>query len=194
MLAYVLTLGRLVLAAAFVAAVGMLADNGAVSNAAAIALIALAIIEEFTDIFDGWAARRFGTVSRFGGILDPLVDSLSRSAIYFSMAWAGWITPVVPLVMVARDIIVAYTRIANATVGAATSARFSGKFKAIIQGGGIPVIIVLAMPAIGGVFATATVETLRLAVTGVLIVVTVWSLIDYIIGGWPAMKKMMNAE
>ncbi|MDP6046111.1 MAG: CDP-alcohol phosphatidyltransferase family protein, partial [Phycisphaerae bacterium] len=142
----------------------------------------------------GWAARRFGTVSRFGGILDPLVDSLSRSAIYFSMAWAGWITPVVPLVMVARDIIVAYTRIANATVGAATSARFSGKFKAIIQGGGIPVIIVLAMPAIGGVFATATVETLRLAVTGVLIVVTVWSLIDYIIGGWPAMKKMMNAE
>ena len=194
MLAYVLTLGRLVLAAAFVAAVGMLADNGAVSNATAIALIALAIIEEFTDIFDGWAARRFGTVSRFGGILDPLVDSLSRSAIYFSMAWAGWITPVVPLVMVARDIIVAYTRIANATVGAATSARFSGKFKAIIQGGGIPVIIVLAMPAIGGVFATATVETLRLAVTGVLIVVTVWSLIDYIIGGWPAMKKMMNAE
>ena len=194
MLAYVLTLGRLVLAAAFVAAVGMLADNGAVSNAAAIALIALAIIEELTDIFDGWAARRFGTVSRFGGIPDPLVDSLSRSAIYFSMAWAGWITPVVPLVMVARDIIVAYTRIANATVGAATSARFSGKFKAIIQGGGIPVIIVLAMPAIGGVFATATVETLRLAVTGVLIVVTVWSLIDYIIGGWPAMKKMMNAE
>ena len=194
MLAYVLTLGRLVLTAAFVAAVGMLADNGAVSNAAAIALIALAIIEELTDIFDGWAARRFGTVSRFGGILDPLVDSLSRSAIYFSMAWAGWITPVVPLVMVARDIIVAYTRIANATVGAATSARFSGKFKAIIQGGGIPVIIVLAMPAIGGVFATATVETLRLAVTGVLIVVTVWSLIDYIIGGWPAMKKMMNAE
>jgi len=194
MLAYILTFGRLVLAAALAAAVFFVSDRAGISIAAAQALIALAIAEELTDIFDGWAARRFGTVSSLGGILDPLIDSLSRCAIYFSMAYAGWITPAVPLVMAARDIIAAYARIANASVGADTSARFSGKFKAIIQGGGIPVVIALAGGATCEALGAAVVGALRLAVAGVLIVVTVWSMIDYIIGAWPAAKEMMNTE
>ncbi|MDP6545071.1 MAG: CDP-alcohol phosphatidyltransferase family protein [Phycisphaerae bacterium] len=193
MLAYVLTLGRLPLAACFAALIAMLTDGGHVSNGVAIGLIVVAIVEELTDIFDGWAARRFGTVTRLGGILDPLVDSLSRGAIYFAMAFAGWITLAVPLVMVARDIIVAYTRIANASIGAATSARFSGKFKAIIQGGAIPVVVVLAAPAALDSLGSGAVDALRLVVAGILIVVTVWSMIDYIIGAWPAVRRMKNS-
>jgi len=193
MLAYVLTLGRLVLAAGFALSVALASDGGRISTTAATALLALAIVEELTDIFDGWAARRFGTVSRLGGILDPLVDSLSRATIYFAMAWAGWISPVVPLVMVARDIIVAYTRIANATIGAATSARLSGKLKAIIQGGGIPAVIVLASPWAAGVLAGGTIENLRLASAGILVAITVWSLVDYVAAAWPAIKEMKNS-
>jgi len=192
MLAYVLTLGRLLLAAGFAAALAVLNDNGHISTNAAIALLTLAIIEEMTDIFDGWAARRFGTVSQLGGILDPLVDSLARATIYFAMAWVGWITPIVPLVMVARDIIVAYTRIANATVGAATSARFSGELKAIIQGGGIPVVIVLAMPVTLDALTGGTIEMLRLASACIIIAVTFWSMADYVVGAWPAIRRMKN--
>jgi len=192
MVAYVLTLGRLVLAGCFALCVAMLADYRLISNGAAIVLIALALIEEMTDIFDGWAARRFGTVSRLGGILDPLVDSLARATIYFAMAIVGWITLAVPLVMVGRDIVVAYTRIANATVGAATSARFSGKIKAIAQGGGIAVVIVLAMPVTLEALSCGTIELLRIAVAGILLGVTLWSMIDYLIGAWPAIRKMKN--
>lgn len=193
MVAYVLTLGRLVLAAGFAVCLAMWAVYGHISMGPAIVLLTLAIIEEMTDIFDGWAARHFGTVSSLGGILDPLVDSLARATIYFAMAMVGWIAWAVPLVMVARDIIVAYTRIANATVGAATSARFSGKFKAIVQGGGIPVVIVLAMPVTLDVFGWGTVGILRLVAAGILILVTLWSLIDYIIGAWPAVRQMKNS-
>jgi len=192
MFAYVLTLGRLVLAGCFALCVAMLADYGLISNGAAIVLIALALIEEMTDIFDGWAARRFGTVSRLGGILDPLVDSLSRATIYFAMAMVGWIMWAVPLVMVGRDIIVAYTRIANATIGAETSARFSGKFKAIVQGGGIVVVIVLAMPATFDTLSRGTIGLLRITAAGIIVVVTLWSLIDYVIGAWPAIRQMKN--
>ncbi len=193
MLAYVLTIGRVVLAAIFAVLVAMLAPDGQISTLAAAGLIALAIVTELTDIFDGWAARRFGTVSRLGGILDPLVDSLSRSAIYFAMALVGWITLAVPFVMIARDIVVAYTRIANASQGAATSARFSGKFKAIIQGGGIPVIIALAAPAATDVLGRELTGTLPMIAAAVLIVVTLWSMIDYIVGAWPAIKEMKNS-
>ena len=192
MVAYVLTLGRLVLAVCFALCLALLVDDGHISTGAAIALLVLAGIEEMTDIFDGWAARRFGTVSRLGGILDPLVDSLARATIYFAMAMVGWIAWAVPLVMAGRDIVVAYTRIANATVGAATSARFSGKLKAIVQGGGIAVVIVLAMPVTLEVLADGTIEMLRLVAAGILIVVTLWSLIDYIIGAWPAVRQMKN--
>ncbi|MDP6546151.1 MAG: CDP-alcohol phosphatidyltransferase family protein [Phycisphaerae bacterium] len=193
MVAYVLTLGRLVLAVCFAVCLAMWAVDGGVSSGAAIALLAMALIEEMTDVFDGWAARRFGTVSALGGILDPLVDSLSRATIYFAMARVGWIPWAVPLVMVGRDIIVAYTRIANATVGAATSARFSGKFKAIIQGGGIPVVIVLAMPVTRETLAEGTVEMLQFVAAGILVSVTLWSLIDYIIGALPAIRQMKNS-
>ncbi len=192
MVAYVLTLGRLLLAACFAVCLALLAADGHVSTVAAIALLALALIEELTDIFDGWAARHFGTVSRLGGILDPLVDSLARATIYFAMAMVGWIAWAVPLVMVGRDIVVAYARIANATVGAATSARLSGKLKAIVQGGGIPVIIVLAMPVTLDAVGGETLEMLRLVAAGILIVVTLWSLIDYLIGAWPAVRQMKN--
>jgi CDP-diacylglycerol--glycerol-3-phosphate 3-phosphatidyltransferase len=192
MLAYVLTLGRLPIAAAFVVAAAVFVNDGHISTNHAIVLLALAIAEELTDIFDGWAARRFGTVSKLGGILDPLVDSLSRAAIYFALAHAGWITPIVPLVMVARDIVVAYTRIANASVGAKVSARLSGKLKAVIQGGGIPLLIVLAMPATSDALAGGTIELLRVGAACIIITATVWSLFDYVVGAWPAIRQMKN--
>jgi phosphatidylglycerophosphate synthase len=110
------------------------------------------------------------------------------------MALAGWITLAVPFVMITRDIIVAYTRIANASEGAATSARFSGKFKAIIQGGGIPVVIALAMATVIDAIGGQAIETLRIIAACILILVTLWSMIDYIVGAWTAVRKMMSAE
>jgi len=191
MVAYILTFGRLVLAAGFAVVLALaVAGGGAVSNLAAAVLIALAVSEELTDAFDGWAARRFGTVTRLGGILDPLADSLARLTVYFAMALAGWITIAVPLVMSGRDIIVAYTRVANAAAGQATSARFSGKLKAIIQGGGIVAVILLAWAASSGAVAPDLCAALRAAAAGILIAVTLWSLADYLYAAWPAIVKM----
>jgi len=143
MLANVLTTSRVVLAAGVAAWVCAIGPTGTVSLAACIALCLLAVVEELTDVFDGMAARAAGTACEFGGILDPLVDSLARLAMYFALAHAGWVPWVVPLVMTGRDIIVAYTRVVNAMTGSKTSARLSGKIKAIVQGGGVPVLVCL---------------------------------------------------
>ena len=51
MVAYVLTLGRLVLAGGFALCLAVLAVDGHVSTGAAIVLLAMALIEEMTDIF-----------------------------------------------------------------------------------------------------------------------------------------------
>lgn len=188
MIANAVTLSRLVLAACFAAMLGWWFRPGPLSLAAAVVLSLVAIAEEMTDLFDGVLARRLGTTSALGAILDPLVDALARLTIYFALALAGFITIAVPLVMAGRDIIVAYTRVVRASTGGPASARLSGKVKAIIQGGGIPVAVVLAYLAGGG--QGGAVGAVRAVGEGVLIAVTAWSLGDYLRGAAPGIRRL----
>jgi CDP-diacylglycerol---glycerol-3-phosphate 3-phosphatidyltransferase len=56
------------------------------------------IIAALTDWYDGWVARKYGYVSRWGMFLDPLADKILSSAALFSFvalnlvdAWMVWI-------------------------------------------------------------------------------------------------------
>lgn len=176
MLASVLTWSRLPLAAAFAAATAWAAARTGPARLDwpwAALLLALAALIELTDMLDGYVARRRGTANLLGGLADPLCDSLSRLTVYFAVALAGWLPLAVPLVMVVRDIVVAYVRIVHAHAGGRTSARLSGKLKAIVQGAGILAVVVLA--AVGASWA----EPARTAVGLGVIAVTLWSLYDY---------------
>ena len=150
----------------------------------------LAGLAEATDLLDGWAARRFGTVSELGGLADPLCDSLARLTVFFAMALAGWVWIGVPLVMAGRDIVVAYIRIVLGRTGRKTSARVSGKLKAVVQGMAVFVLITLASEWAGAVDAV-----MWRNITGyVVIMVTVWSLVDYCRAGWPAILELGRSE
>ena len=192
MLAYVLTLSRLVLAGGFAAWVCAIGPTGKLTLVPGLGLCVLAIAAELTDIFDGVAARASGTASEFGGILDPLVDSLGRLAIYFALAYARWVTWAVPLVMTARDIIVAYTRVVNAMTDNKTSARLSGKIKAVIQGGGVPVLVALEWMRV----AVDPLWSARLLAfgTALLVGVTLWSLGDYVAAALPGARALLNRK
>jgi len=188
MLAYILTFARLPLAGAFAAIVAVLAGGSPVPVGWAIVLFVIAGCEELTDLLDGLVARRTGTASQLGGLLDPLADSLARLTMYFAMALAGWITIAVPLVMTARDIVVAYTRIVQALTGGKTSARASGKFKAVVQGAGVFVIVGLA--ASQAWLEGGLVQILRAVIAALIIAVTSWSLVDYVRGAGTGIRLL----
>lgn len=189
MLANYLTLSRIVLAGGFAAVVA--AGSRELGPGTLTALLALAVAIELTDMFDGIVARRSGTAGPLGGLLDPLADSLSRLTVYFAMALAGWVTIAVPLVMAGRDIVVAYTRIFQAAGGGKTSARISGKIKAIVQGVGVFAILVLAgLP--DRAISLDVLAAARAVTAGVIIVATVWSLLDYVRGARPAIKAVAS--
>ena len=180
MLAYLLTFARLPLAGAFAVIVAVQAGRPGVPAGWAIVLFGIAGCEELTDYLDGLVARKTGAASPLGGLLDPLADSLARLTMYFAMALAGWITIAVPLVMTARDIVVAYTRIVQALTGGKTSARASGKFKAVVQGAGLFAIVGLAA---GTAWLGAELDqVLRAAVAAMIIAATSWSMLDYVHG------------
>ncbi len=88
---------------------------------------------ELTDLFDGIFARRFGVVTEWGAALDPYMDSFSRLIVYWTLACAGLVMPLVPLVMALRDVTVAYCRIFFARAGHTVAANWSGKIKAWVQ-------------------------------------------------------------
>lgn len=178
-IAHLLTASRMAFAAGFAAGAAATIHQGRLVLQAALLLAGLALAEEVTDALDGIVARRTGTASAIGGVFDPLSDSLSRLAIYFSLALTGCLSIAVPLVMAGRDIVVAYTRIINAMTGGRTSARLSGKVKAVVQGGGIFAVLAAASALESG---SAPSVFVRRACETVLIAVTAWSLADYVIG------------
>ena len=188
MTANALTASRLILAGIFSAGVALVSGPQPAALGALAMLAVLAVAEELTDMLDGMVARGTGTATQLGGILDPLADSLARLAMYFAMALAGWVPLAVPLVMAGRDVIVAYTRIINALTGGKTSARMSGKFKALVQCGGIFAVLVLA--ALEGRAGQELLTASRWVVAAAVIVATLWSLCDYVRGAWPGVRQM----
>jgi CDP-diacylglycerol--glycerol-3-phosphate 3-phosphatidyltransferase len=153
-------------------------------------LIAIALVEEATDVFDGWLARKTGTASELGGILDPLCDSLARLAMYFGLGLLGFVSIAVPLVMTGRDVIVAYVRIFSALTGGKTSARASGKIKAIVRGAAAPLLVLIAWAK--PLLSPDGHRLWLVGIAGVVIAVTLWSLLDYVTGAasaWRAKRK-----
>ena len=183
-----LTFSRIWLAAAFCAGVGFAVRAGRVTTTTLIVLLAIGISEEMTDLLDGVVARRTGAASELGGLFDPLADSLARLAIYYALALAGWVTIVVPFVMTGRDLLVAYSRIVLARTGGPTSARFSGKLKAWVQGIGFLAIVVLAWSADRGLSHAASRG--RMVIVAMLVLVTAWSAIEYMRAAWPRLKLL----
>jgi CDP-diacylglycerol--glycerol-3-phosphate 3-phosphatidyltransferase len=98
--------------------------------------LALLLLIETTDAFDGKIARRFDLVSEYGATLDPYADSISRLIVYAALASQNLVLLFVPLSMAIRDITVAYSRILLAQKNLSVSARISGKIKATVQATG----------------------------------------------------------
>jgi CDP-diacylglycerol--glycerol-3-phosphate 3-phosphatidyltransferase len=97
-------------------------------------LLFLLILCELTDIFDGFAARRFRGVTELGKILDPMADSIVRSSILIAFTQGIVALPVmIVLLFIYRDFMISTLRTLCALKGTALAARPSGKIKAVIQ-------------------------------------------------------------
>ena len=105
-------------------------------------LVLLGLIE-ISDLLDGYSARKLGLVSEHGAMLDPYADSVSRLIVFWSLASVDYISFLVPLVMALRDVTVAYSRIILTRHNRSVAAKRSGKIKAVVQGVGAFIILLL---------------------------------------------------
>jgi CDP-diacylglycerol--glycerol-3-phosphate 3-phosphatidyltransferase len=174
----VLTAGRLVLAPVFFL-LYELAAHGSPYILIGVCLVFAMI--ELSDLFDGHAARVLGQESELGKVLDPFADSLSRLTYFVAFAGSGILPLWILLVLIYRDVSVAYIRVMASSRKVLMSARLSGKVKAWIYAlAGIAGIVDFALVRLGWFSeAQAGVHEAALVSFVLAAAVAVWSLVDY---------------
>lgn len=93
------------------------------------------IIAALTDALDGYLARRFKWVSNFGKFWDPLADKLliNSTLFAFSSSQLNFVPIWIPIIFLARDLIVDGLRFMAAKKNIVMAANWYGKIKTILM-------------------------------------------------------------
>ena len=118
-----LTLSRLLLTVLFVAAL-----NSSWQYARTSALI-IFLIAGLTDFIDGEVARRYGIITNFGKLMDPLVDKIMIAAAFISLVPLKAIPAWAATTIVARDFLITGLRLMASAKGRILPAERLGKQK-----------------------------------------------------------------
>lgn len=118
-----ITLSRLGLTVVFV-----LALNSSWQYARTTALV-IFLIAGLTDFVDGEIARRYGVVTNFGKLMDPLVDKIMMAAAFISLVPLKAVPAWAATTVVARDFLITGLRLMASAKGQILPAERLGKQK-----------------------------------------------------------------
>jgi CDP-diacylglycerol--glycerol-3-phosphate 3-phosphatidyltransferase len=90
-------------------------------------------IASLTDWYDGWYARKFGVITRFGQFMDPLADKILVSSALVAFAILGYVFPWMVWVIVIRDAVVTANRIFALQIGKPIITHVLAKWKTAAQ-------------------------------------------------------------
>ncbi|MGW6336759.1 CDP-diacylglycerol--glycerol-3-phosphate 3-phosphatidyltransferase [Nocardia rhamnosiphila] len=166
-IANILTMIRIALVPLFVLALFAGGGHQTGWRIAATLLFALAAI---TDRFDGQLARKYGLVTDFGKLADPIADKALIGAALIGLSMLGDLPWWMTVVICAREIGITLLRLAVVRRGVIPAGR-GGKLKTLVQSVAIGVLL---LPLSGG-FATAGMTLMWIA-----LVLTVATGLDYV--------------
>lgn len=87
------------------------------------------IVASITDFIDGYLARKNNQVTSTGKMLDAIADKILVDSVLIILATQGFISVIIPVVIVLRDIVVDAIKMEAATKGKVVAAIKSGKIK-----------------------------------------------------------------
>ena len=144
----------------------------ALTNGGRIAAGILFIAASLTDTLDGYLARKNNEITVFGKFMDPLADKLLVCSAMICLVdlklMPGWIV----IVIIAREFIISGYRLVAAEKGIGIAAGLWGKLKTVAQ---MIMVILLVFPF------TGILHTLGLVFMWIALVLTIVSLVDYIL-------------
>ncbi len=179
--ALILTLSRIFICPIFLVVYLFYANMGISLVLMPYILLALLLVCELSDIFDGVVARRKKQVTELGKILDPMADSIVRLSLFLCFTQGIVQLPLlIVLIFVVRDAVISTLRTLCALRGTALAARPSGKLKAVLQAIAVFIILLLMIPYTMGFITLATLQSISLWVVLTTAIYTVVSGLEYI--------------
>ena len=106
-----------------------LIDGSIIIDIKLIICAVLFIIASITDYYDGKIAREHNLVSNYGKVMDAIADKILVNGVLIALCGKGYISPVIPVIIVIRDIIVNSIKMISGDNGEVVGAIVTGKFK-----------------------------------------------------------------
>lgn len=180
-----LTIFRVILVVPFVIALlggnaGWFGNNLLISEIVALAIF---IIASLTDLIDGKIARKYNMVTNFGKFMDPLADKLLVSAALIVLVSMERIPAWVVIIIISREFIISGFRLVAADNRVVIAASYWGKFKTAFQ----MVMVCLMIVDLSWIWPWMGIMTD--VVMWIALVLTVVSLVDYLIKNKAVMKE-----
>ena len=133
-----------------------------------------------TDMLDGKIARKYNLVTNFGKFMDPLADKLLVCSAMICLIELDRLAAWIVIVIIAREFIISGFRLVASDNGVVIAASYWGKFKTTFQ---MLMVIVLILDIQMPFF-----QILGTVLTYVALILTVVSLIDYIVKNKDVLK------
>ena len=140
------------------------------------------IVASLTDTLDGYIARKYNLVSNFGKFMDPLADKLlvCSALICFVSIKENPMPVWGVIIIISREFIISGFRLVASDAGIVLAASWWGKIKTVTQ----MVMSVLLIVNFEGAF----INTIELIFIYAAIILTVVSLVDYLVKNWKIMQ------
>lgn len=142
---------------------------------------AIFIVASLTDLLDGKIARKYNLVTNFGKFMDPLADKLLVCSAMICLIQTGQLAAWIVVIIIAREFIISGFRLIASDNGVVIAASYWGKFKTTFQ---MLMVIVLILNIQMSFF-----QILGMILTYVALILTVVSLIDYIVKNKDVLKE-----
>ena len=141
---------------------------------------AIFIVASLTDMADGKIARKYNLVTNFGKFMDPLADKLLVCSAMICLIELDRLAAWIVIVIIAREFIISGFRLVASDNGVVIAASYWGKFKTTFQ---MLMVIVLILDIQMPFF-----QILGTVLTYVALILTVVSLIDYVVKNKDVLK------
>ena len=143
--------------------------------------VAIFIVAILTDLADGKIARKYNLVTNFGKFMDPLADKLLVCSAMICLVETKKLAAWIVIIIIAREFIISGFRLVASDNGVVIAASYWGKFKTTFQ---MLMIIALILD-----FSNKYFQILSTVLVYVALILTVVSLIDYIVKNKNVLKE-----
>ena len=104
------------------------------------------MIASLTDFLDGHLARKYNMVTDIGKVMDAIADKILVNGVLIVLAYEGYISVIIPVIIVSRDIIVDSIKMVAGQKNGAVGASQAGKAKTMCMMIGVTLLFFYDLP------------------------------------------------